>query len=74
MRIARGSLSHTVDAINAAHFRYPVLALREMDADEARAELKYAAPALERDANRRASNSVYARRRHELAARLLNRL
>ena len=41
---------------------------------EARAELKYAAPALERAARRAVPSAVYARRRHELAIRTLNSL
>jgi hypothetical protein len=55
-------------------FWYTVLALSEMDTDEANAELKYAAPALERAASRPVASAVYARRRQELAARALNRL
>jgi hypothetical protein len=55
-------------------FWYTVLALSEIDAAEARAELKYAAPALERAANRALPSAVYARRRQELAARTLNSL
>jgi hypothetical protein len=55
-------------------FWYTVLALTEMDGREARAELTYAAPALERAAARTAPASVYARRRRELAARALGRL
>ncbi len=55
-------------------FWYTVLALSEMDSREATAELKYAAPALERAASRAVPSAVYARRRHELAARALNRL
>ena len=55
-------------------FWYTILALSEMDIDEAKAELKYAAPALERTATRTAATAVYARRRQELAARTLNRL
>jgi len=55
-------------------FWYTVLALSEIDAAEARAELKYAAPALERAARRALPSAVYARRRHELAARTLNSL
>jgi hypothetical protein len=55
-------------------FWYTVLALSEMDVDEARRELKYAAPALERAASRPMASAVYARRRQELAARTLNRL
>jgi hypothetical protein len=54
-------------------FWYTVLALSEMESTEARAELKHAAPALERAANRPA-RSVYARRRQKLATRTLNRL
>jgi len=55
-------------------FWYTVLALSEMDGNEAVAELKYAAPALERAASRAVPSAVYARRRHELAFRALNRL
>jgi len=56
-------------------FWYTVLALSEMDLAEARVELKYAAPELERVAARPvASAAVSARRRHELAARTLNDL
>lgn len=54
-------------------FWYTVLALSEMDNAEARTELKYAAPALERAASRAVPSEVYARRRHELAVRTLNR-
>jgi len=55
-------------------FWYTVLALTEMDNREATAELRYAAPALERAARRDTPSDVYARRRHELAARALSRL
>ena len=55
-------------------FWYTVLALSEMDIGEAKAELKYAAPALERTASRPVGSTVYARRRLELAARALNSL
>ena len=55
-------------------FWYTVLALSEMDNAEARAELQYAAPALERAVSRTAASTVYAQRRHELAARALNRV
>lgn len=55
-------------------FWYTVLALSEMDSAEARTELKYAAPALERAASRAVPSAVYARRRHELAVRTLNGL
>ena len=53
---------------------YTVLALSEMDSGEAKAELKYAAPALERAASRSLASATYARRRQELAARTLNGL
>jgi hypothetical protein len=53
-------------------FWYTVLALSEMDCAEARTELRYAAPALERAANRAVPAAVYGRRRHELAVRTLN--
>jgi hypothetical protein len=52
-------------------FWYTVLALSEMDLTEAKAELKYAAPVLERTATRPVTSAVYARRRQELAARAL---
>jgi hypothetical protein len=55
-------------------FWYTVLALLEMDSGEARTELKYAAPALVRIASRAVPSALYARRRHELAVRTLNRL
>jgi hypothetical protein len=55
-------------------FWYTVLALSEMDSAEARAELTYAAPALERAASRAVPPAVYARRRHQLAVRTLNGL
>ena len=55
-------------------FWYTVLALSEMDGNGAAEELKYAAPMLEAAASRAAPSAVYARRRHDLAARALNRL
>jgi hypothetical protein len=55
-------------------FWYTVLALSEMDSAAAKAELKYAAPALERAASRAMPSAIYARRRHELAVRTLNGL
>jgi hypothetical protein len=55
-------------------FWYTVLALNEIGSDDARRELKYAAPALERAASRAVPSAVYARRRQELAARALNTL
>ena len=55
-------------------FWYTVLALSEMDNAEARAELRYAAPALERAASRAVPSAAYAQRRHELAVRTLTDL
>jgi hypothetical protein len=50
-----------------------VLALTDVDAPEARRELTYAAPHLERAAAR-AGSTKFARRRHMLARRALERL
>jgi hypothetical protein len=78
-RLQRGAL-HLESMRDGEHqwrrfpFWYTVLALSEMDSAAARAELKYAAPALEATANRPSPSSVYARRRHELAVRTLNSL
>ena len=78
-RLRRGA-SHLRSMRDGGHqwqkfpFWYTVLALSEMDSAEARRELKYAAPALERTASRPVPSAVYARRRHELAVRTLNRL
>jgi hypothetical protein len=55
-------------------FWYTVLALSEMDSGDAKAELKYAAPALESAAARASSSSVYTQRRQALATRALNTL
>jgi len=55
-------------------FWYTVLALSEMDSNGAKAELKYAAPALERAAARATSSSVYTQRRQALATRVLKTL
>jgi hypothetical protein len=55
-------------------FWYTVLALSEMDNAEAKRELKYAAPALERIARRAVPSAAYARRRHELSVRTLGLL
>jgi hypothetical protein len=52
-------------------FWYTVLALAEMDLPEARKELQYAAPVLERAARRARPSTVYGKRRHELASRAL---
>ena len=57
--------------------RFPFLvhrpdAERDGDSAEAKSELKYAAPALERAACRPVPSAVYSRRRHELAVLVLN--
>jgi len=52
-------------------FWYTVLALSEMDSREAKAELEYAAPVLERVAGRKQPSTVHAQRRHALAAQAL---
>ena len=78
-RLSRGA-SHLRSMRDDGHqwrkfpFWYTVLALSEMDSSEARTELKHAAPALERTANRAIPSARYARRRHELAVRTLNSL
>ena len=78
-RLQRGA-RHLRSMRDGAHqwrrfpFWYTVLALSEMESDDARLELRYAAPALEQAASRRVPTSVYARRRHELAVRTLNAL
>ena len=78
-RLQRGAL-HLRSVRDGEHgwrkfpFWYTVLALCEMDMHEAKVELKYAAPALERTATRSASSSGYARRRQALATRALNDL
>lgn len=53
-------------------FWYTVLALSEMDCAEAKRELQYAAPALERLARRPVPSEVVRARRHVLATRVLN--
>jgi hypothetical protein len=55
-------------------FWYTALALYEMDNREARAELRYAAPAFEQTLRRASAPSVYARRHHELARRAMQRI
>ena len=55
-------------------FWYTVLALTEMDLPEARQELAYVAPVLERTAKRALPSSVQGRRRHALACRALGKL
>ena len=78
-RLRRGA-SHLRSMRDGEHqwrrfpFWYTVLALSEMGNAEARMELKYAAPALERAARGAVPSAVYARRRHELAVRTLNGL
>jgi hypothetical protein len=76
-RLRRGAL-HLRSARDGEHgwrkfpFWYTVLALSEMDSVEAKRELKYASPALERIARRSVPSAVFASRRHELAIRALN--
>jgi hypothetical protein len=55
-------------------FWYTVLALTEMDVPEARDELHYVAPVLERTAQRAVPASTHGKRRHELARRALETL
>jgi hypothetical protein len=55
-------------------FWYTVLALSEMDLPAAKKELAYAAPELERIANRNPAATTYARRRQALAQRALTRI
>jgi len=52
-------------------FWYTVLALVEIDLPEARNELKYVAPLLERTAMRTMPSSLHGKRRHALARRAL---
>jgi hypothetical protein len=52
-------------------FWYTILALTEMDLPEARKELEYVAPALERVARRALPSDLHRKRRHELARRAL---
>jgi hypothetical protein len=53
-------------------FWYTVLALSEMDFRDARQELAYATPLLQRAVERAPARSIYAKRRHELAVRALS--
>jgi hypothetical protein len=50
-------------------FWYTVLALDEMEFRDARREIEYAQPVLQRTAERKPGRSIYAQRRHELARR-----
>jgi hypothetical protein len=54
-------------------FWYTVLALTEMDSIDARGELRYAARRLHAEAVRPPGSSIFARRRHEVARRALER-
>ena len=78
-RLRRGAL-HLRSMRDGEHqwrrfpFWYTVLALSEMDLPAAKQELAYAAPALERTANRTPAATTYARRRHALAQRALARI
>jgi hypothetical protein len=53
---------------------YTVLALSELDLPEARRELRYAAPTLERTAAKKPGRTVYAKRRHDVAGRTLGKI
>jgi hypothetical protein len=53
-------------------FFYAVLALTEIDLPSARAELRYAAPALERYLQRSVTDEVLSRRRHGVAEQALS--
>lgn len=53
-------------------FWYTVLALSEMDVPEARTELEYVAPVLERTAQRAAPPDIHGKRRHALARQALS--
>lgn len=78
-RLQRGA-SHLRSVRDGEHgwrkfpFWYTVLALSEMGSREAKKELKYASPALERAASRAVPSTIYAQRRQSLAARALNSL
>ena len=52
-------------------FWYTVMALVEIDLPEARSELEYASPVLERTAKRATPSSLHGKRRHALARRAL---
>jgi hypothetical protein len=54
-------------------FHYTLLALAETDLPAALAEMRYAAPALERSLNRREADDVFSERRALLAERVLAR-
>jgi len=78
-RLRRGA-SHLRSMRDGEHqwrrfpFWYTVLALSEMDSGDAKAELRYAATALERAVSRVVPSAGYARRRQVLAARTLHGL
>ena len=78
-RLQRGAM-HLRSVRDGAHgwrkfpFWYTVLALSEMDTREARAELAYAARALERAATRSTASTSYARRRQQRAARSVSQV
>jgi hypothetical protein len=55
-------------------FWYTALALSEMDFAGAARELKYARPVFERTLSRKPGGSVHSRRRHALAARVIEHL
>ena len=55
-------------------FYYTLYALSEIDLPGAVAEMKFAAPSLERIVHRKPSDEKYAERRRELAVRILSRI
>jgi hypothetical protein len=55
-------------------FWYTVLALTDMDRPDARNELQYAARRLDLEAKRAPGSTSYARRRHAVARRALERI
>ena len=55
-------------------FWYTVLALAEMDRPDARKELQYASARIEAEAERSPGSTPYARRRHAVARKALERL
>jgi len=55
-------------------FWYTVLALADMDLDEARTELRYASARINAEAKRDAATSPFAKRRNALARAAVKRL
>jgi len=77
-RLARGMKDMKARRLDTGKWRffpffYAVLALTEIDLPGALAELRYAAPVLERYLQRAATDKVISRRRHAVAERALAR-